>query len=469
MKKSFIWVMIVILSVFILFLGISCKKEVTAPAEEKVAEEVEKEEVAPAEEVEEVVEPITLVFWWWGEAEAPGLRDWLMETVSLYELENPNITIEAVEQTAEGLYEAFTAAASAQEGPDIQYLWGGMFSMEQSFLGNFAPISDYISEDALNDIFTRDEQLFKGKIWSCPWYTLTPVFVYNKEIFKEAGLDPEDIPFLWDDFLSTMAAIKEAGHTPLLLGNAEQWAGEFMPCALAIQNSNNIADFMEVFADENKDYADPKYSEWWYRFADLRDNGYINEDVNTMAFYQSFDAFKNGEGGYCQVVSTSLADIINTMGVDNVGILPRSPSWGTGKLNDGMPVISQSISITSWSKHKEEAGKFIEFLHSKDIVNDMYLASGVLPADLKFDTSLLKTPQEKMLFEVMSEAALPYYSGFVPPYFTENALYRIGTDFLTGSSVEEVIADCKNVINDFMIKQPDVLSNYKEWYEGYKE
>ncbi len=50
-----------------------------------------------------------------------------------------------------------------------------------------------------------------------------------------------------------------------------------------------------------------------------------------------------------------------------------------------------------------------------------------------------------------------------------NALFRIGGDLFGGASVEDIIDQCKTVIEDFRIKQPDQFEKYVEFYEGFAE
>src|SRR5579859_7764014 len=108
---------------------------------------------------------ITLTVWWWGEQEASGAKGWMDETVRLYEKAHPNITINTVLQTTNGLYPAFIAAAKAHRGPDIQYLWGGINTLEEVWPGYVAPISDYIPATELQHYLNRQEDTYAGKVW----------------------------------------------------------------------------------------------------------------------------------------------------------------------------------------------------------------------------------------------------------------------------------------------------------------
>ncbi|MCX6069803.1 MAG: hypothetical protein NTU91_02930, partial [Chloroflexi bacterium] len=108
-----------------------------APATEAPAGAVVTE--APA-----AAEPIKLTIWWWGEQEAPGAQAWLDETMALYTAAHPNITFEAVLQATDTLLPAFQTAAAAKEGPDIQYFWPGVWTIENAWIDAIIPLDDLI-------------------------------------------------------------------------------------------------------------------------------------------------------------------------------------------------------------------------------------------------------------------------------------------------------------------------------------
>ena len=51
-----------------------------------------------------------------------------------------------------------------------------------------------------------------GEIQSLPFNSSTPVFWYNKDAFKAAGLDPEKPPKTWAELVATAAKLKASGH-----------------------------------------------------------------------------------------------------------------------------------------------------------------------------------------------------------------------------------------------------------------
>ena len=91
------------------------------------------EPTAVPEAAKPAAEPVKLVVWWWGEQEAPGAEKWLNDTIAKYKEANPNVTFETVLQSTDTLIPAFQSAAAAKQGPDIQYFWGGVWTLENAW------------------------------------------------------------------------------------------------------------------------------------------------------------------------------------------------------------------------------------------------------------------------------------------------------------------------------------------------
>ncbi len=86
------------------------------------------------------------------------------------------------------------------------------------------------------------------------------------------------------------------------------------------------------------------------------------------------------------------------MGQENFGVM-RIPVWGKGKLAPTYTVTAQGLGITSWSKVQKQAADFLIFMHTTDRLNAWYAATGVFPADDRFDTSKVSIPQMKQVFQ----------------------------------------------------------------------
>ena len=204
----------------------------------------------------------TLTVWYWGEQEAPGYKAYMEEMVKRYEKENPGITVEAVLQESDNLYSAFRTAEAAEEGPDIQYMWGGTQAMEDVWKGNVSPISDYLTDEDLSVIEKASlmETNWDDKQWGIPAYGFTYGIAYDKEAMRTAGVDPEQPFGTWEEFMDCCKKLKEAGITPLGMGLKDGFLPAWIGIFLGQQNLNNVNEMIDLMSGKES-FTDEKYSE----------------------------------------------------------------------------------------------------------------------------------------------------------------------------------------------------------------
>lgn len=82
----------------------------------KKADKVEKTTEVEKEGEKEVKEPVSLVFWWWGEQEVVGMMGWIEESIAKFEEKNPHITVEPTLQATEVVLTQFPTAAASGGG-----------------------------------------------------------------------------------------------------------------------------------------------------------------------------------------------------------------------------------------------------------------------------------------------------------------------------------------------------------------
>lgn len=62
-------------------------------------------------------------------------------------------------------------------------------------------------------------------VFCVPMASVIHGFIYNRDIFEEAGVDE---PETYTEFLSTLQVIKDAGYAPLVMGTTDQWEAATM-------------------------------------------------------------------------------------------------------------------------------------------------------------------------------------------------------------------------------------------------
>ena len=410
------------------------------------------------------VEPVNLKIWYWGEQEAPGMKSFMDEAVSIFNKENANVQATAVLQETDSLYPAFRAAAEAKEGPDIQVFFGGIFTLEDAWLGNLAPISDYWTEEELANVPAgqRAETYWDGKQWGLPFYQIGTFWAYNKTMFAAAGLDPENPPTTWDDWMNACKVLRDAGYTPIGTGFKDGWLGGWMVSYLGQQNFNSPEDLMSAVRGE-RSLTEPMYAEWWSRWKEMQDNNCFNEDIMSLDLYQGQNLFELEQVAMTNHVEPYIAVLERKMGADKVGVM-RTPVYGTGSLASSVGIPTQTLNITSFSQHKEEAADFLRFLHREDMMKMMYTMAGAVTPDTRFSQDWLDTNADRMIVQWRQEFPLFWYQYYYPPIWESEGAIGLGQLLMAGDiTPEEAAQRWQEIADKNRRENPDQLENYKKW------
>jgi ABC-type glycerol-3-phosphate transport system substrate-binding protein len=142
-------------------------------------------------------------------------KEWV-EDVAIFEKANPNITINSVynypcEQPA-----SFTAMLRAGNEPDLFYTY--FTDLPQVLLsGQAADITPYVNAKTvptLSDIApSAMKAVTAGKtIYGIPTSNYTQGLIYNRKLFTQAGLNPDQPPTTWAQVEQDAAAIAKLGN-----------------------------------------------------------------------------------------------------------------------------------------------------------------------------------------------------------------------------------------------------------------
>ncbi len=419
---------------------------------------------APPEPTQPPAKPVKLTIWWWGEQEAPGAQKWLDETMAKYRELHPNVTFEAVLQSTDTLIPAFQSAAAARQGPDIEYFWGGVWTLENAWSGAIIPIDDLFPEEEKAHWINNFERSYDGKLWGVPWYLSGNPFVYNPDLFAQAGVDPAAVK-TWADLIAACDKLKAAGIIPISGGLKDGWFGGWLFSILGRQQADSEKDFMRASLTPGA-FLEPKFSEWWTRLKELKDAGCWNEDINSVDYQQGQDLFVQGKSAMIFGNDTFLAGWAEQLGTwDKIGVM-MVPKYGTGKLADTYVVTAQGWGITSWSEHPKEAADFLMFMHTPDRVNAWFQATGVLPADDRLDTSLIQQPQLKQVYEWDTTVGGPNLENFIPSMMDEQANFAGAQLLFAGEKTPEELARLTDdVLAKWREQNPDAVKNFEKWQQ----
>ena len=199
-----------------------------------------------------------------------------------------------------------------------------------------------------------------GKVHAMPFAANVTGIMYNKDKFKELGLE---IPTTWQELIDVCNKIKAAGETPFYLGYKEDWTINSAWNPLA--GNFTDADFYQDVTD-GKTTFEEAYSEPLEKITKLND--YSQGDVFSYNYNNATVGFANGESVMYMQGNWAIPMIMQTNPDMNLDMFPF-PALDNAEDNKLCSSIDLMFSITKKSKHKEESIRFLNFLTEQENVS----------------------------------------------------------------------------------------------------
>ena len=215
-------------------------------------------------------------------------------------------------------------------------------------------------------------------IYGVPIDIMTIQMVYNKDLLKQLGFDPQKPPETFDELLSIGKKIKEAKMQGLVSGWAEVW----MIDCFANNYAFNIMGQDKVLATIRGEvpYTDPDWIKVLSLFQEMQDAGLLATGVVTMVNKTAEQIFATNKavfafnGSWCVNVYKGMNPNLN---------------YGTmlpPKASDGFPMsiwggAGSSFMVNGHSKQKEEAIKFLKWFTAQEQQAYLSDATNNLPAN----------------------------------------------------------------------------------------
>jgi sn-glycerol 3-phosphate transport system substrate-binding protein len=256
----------------------------------------------------------------------------------------------------------------------------------------------------------------EGHLWSVPFQRSTAVLYYNKDAFKEAGLDPEKYPTTWQDMVAAGKAVlkKDSG------GQVQRWgvgipgnvgSAQWLFGALAAENGASLVNEKGT----ETTLADPKVVEALQFWVDLSKK----EGIHPPGIFEWGTApadFLAGRVAMIWHTTGNLANIRKNATFDfGVAPFPGNPSPASVLGGGNLYIFKEAP-----QEQKDAAFKFVKFITSDDVLADWAVQTGyVAPRDGSWTT---KTLRDYIAREPQALIALKQIPNSVPEFSThENA------------------------------------------------
>lgn len=324
-----------------------------------------------------------------------------------YNQSQDKVTVNVVQQVSKEMANQFTLALSAKEAPDIIAL-------------DCTKIPYFAANGAYMDISDRFESLdyknqfsagmvksgqVDGKTYAIPFSPDVSVLLYNKEHYREAGIDPETPPSTWDELIDYSKKLTKDGRYGYVYAgsHASAYMFTFMPYVWnnggeilsedgkkCLINSENAIEAIQLMSDMINEYKVTPPSTISYSWGEAQ------------------DAFLTGQASQIVLGSAAIYGFVNgTSDMDwGAALIPKGPNGTDYASFSG----GDSIGITSQCKDPEAAWDFIEYALSEDVQVEELAKGGCLPARKDFfdNKYFAETPQYRVLKEALEVSHTPY-------------------------------------------------------------
>jgi ABC-type glycerol-3-phosphate transport system substrate-binding protein len=347
MKKLSIWALAIVLAFLMVinFSLASCKEQSVGEA---------------AEGVEETAEKAVLTFWTLQQS-AKEIESAQEEAVKDFE-DKYNCDVQVTSFPYVELSDKLLAATASGQGPDLVLL-DQIWVAQYAAAGFVIPIDDRMSGSPI-----KEEDYFPGA-WGAGSYLgqtygipfdvgVWALLYYNKDLFADAGLDPETPPETWEEFLEVGEKLTKDDKygTAVWIGKGD--AIQCMTDAFTFSGGGSIVDETGTKALLNSE-AGVNALNFWKACAEISPPGTVERSEE-----DSFELFTAGQVGMF---------FYGEWGQDTIAVRAPDMNYGMGLLPkpEGGESIGTfggfNLAINKDSDNKDLAWEFIVYSTSKDV------------------------------------------------------------------------------------------------------
>lgn len=358
--------------------------------------------------------------WWHISTEATQAAYW-QSLADAYTAEHPNVTINITILENAAFKERLVTVMQGNDPPDLFQSWGGAVLWNYADAGLVRDISaelegewkDSFSAQAALNLYGQD-----GAYYGVPWTWGAVGFFYNRDLFEQAGLDPDNFPATWEEFIAAVETLKAAGITPISLGESEKWPGHFWWVYLATRLGGE-AGFLAAY-DRTGSFTDAPF---------VQAGEYLKQVVDLQPFPEGFlglshpemqGIFGNGEAAMILMgqwtpptqaqYSESGEGIGDALAFANFPAIPE----GAGNAND---VLGGGDGFAVGANAPDETIDFLKYLTTVEAQIGGAEIGMIVPVVAGAEEAVSDDPIMQQILEARNGAPYfqLYYDQFLPP------------------------------------------------------
>jgi raffinose/stachyose/melibiose transport system substrate-binding protein len=298
---------------------------------------------------------ITLTMMVSGTKNANG-EDFVLDTLpKLVHQKFPNVTLETQKLPDDQYNTSVKTKLAAGEGPDIFLEFpkiGTMGAIDMAKAGYAADLSDLTFWNNIGKS-AKDDMSFEGKPYAVAQGMDILGTYYNKDLFQKAGIT--SLPKDWDSFLADCQKLKDAGVTPIVMGDKDSWWIQFGLYQIA---ANTVYPDDKAFDTKlqagQEALTSPKWVKAISMYKELYDKGYIVKNSLGIGSAQANQMFNDGKAAMVLDGTWDYSALTTKGAVDfQRGFFPLpanekgKPTWMAAATASGYGINAKSANIAA--------------------------------------------------------------------------------------------------------------------------
>lgn len=344
------------------------------------------------------------------------------EIVAEFEALHPNVKINMDKVLNDPYKEKIRVLVSSEDLPDIFSSWSDSFAENIVSSGKVKELNYLFEEDKEWADSILESQMgaftFDDKIYGVPLTIDGKAFFYNKEIFKDNGIEE---PKTFEELIEILEKLKSAGYeTPIMEGLSDAWAISHYMGTI----NQRLLDPEVIKKDYNPstgEFTDPGYIKGLEAFKTL--TSYMGEVATAIDHETVRNMFANGE---VPIMYMQFAEIklVEDIGKIEFGFFDF-PAFAEGKGNSTALTGAPEGFMLSKNAPKE-AEEFLKFIISKENAFKFTKDCGLLNAIKGAVTSENVSPAYLEAYDIIQNASE------TAPWFDNAVNINIADVFMRG-------------------------------------
>lgn len=356
---------------------------------------------------------------WWHITTQEDQQALMTAAADAYMAENPGVVIEITVLENEAFKQKLATAMQSGDPPDIFQSWGGGVLYQYAEAGLVRDITADLAEEGWGDSFLQSPlalYALDGVNYGVPWRTGMIGVWYRKSLFEQAGIETN--PTTWAEFLETVQTLKDAGITPISLGEGDKWPGHFYWSYLAIREGGQ--DAFEAAYSGDGSFADEPFVKAGEDLAQL---------VELEPFQSGFLAATYPDSSQVFADAGAAMEVMGHWSPGNMDALAEDPAAMRADLGwfpfpaveggAGLPtdVLGGGDGFAIGANAPDQAVDFVRYMTSLDVQKAWAAEGFAVPPVVQGAEEAVTDENIIPVMEALAEATYfqLYYDQFLPP------------------------------------------------------